>query len=230
MFGRMSFINGDPGRLDDLVDYVSWTVKSTKDRLPGSLGLAMWVDRPNGAALVMTLWADEDAMIESERSAGPLRDDGAAIIDGVSTVERYEALLVDAFRPHRAGNVMRMTRLCADPHDIERHATWTRESVVPVLRRVPGYLSYVVAVHRPTGRAITLATYHDDTDADIAYTATGPTRTAAVSRCITIDTVRHFEVALVGLRPPRLPQQRPISLPAASLSTASLSLPTDVPA
>lgn len=215
MFARMSFVHGEPARLDELVEYVTWTVKPATDLLAGNLGLGMWIDRSSGAALVMSVWTDEPCMIASETAVTQLRDDGAAVMRGIATVERYETMLVDPLSPHRVGNVMRLIRMTCDPHDLQAHVTWTRDNVVPVLRRVPGYLSYVVAAHRATGRLMGMSTYRDGTDADIAYAATAPIRTAAVNRGITIDDVHQYEVALVGIRGarPAIPAQQTIELP-----------------
>lgn len=215
MFGRMSFIHGEPTRLDELVEYVTWTVKPATDLLAGNLGLGMWIDRASGAALVMSVWSDEDSLEASESAVTQLRDDGAAVMRGVATVERYETMLVDALTPHHVGNVMRLVRMSADPRDLEAHTTWSRDNVLPVLRRVPGYLSYVVAGNRATGRAVAMSTYRDGIDADISYAATAPIRTAAVNRGITIDGAQQYEVALVGIRAPSpaIPAPRTIELP-----------------
>ena len=219
MFGRMSFVHGDPARIDELVSFVTWTVKPATDCLAGNLGLGMWVDHSSGAALVMSVWADEESMIASETAVTQLRDDGAAVMRGIATVERYETTLVDAVTAHQVGNVMRMIRMGCEPKDLDEHTRWTRDNVIPVLRRVPGYLSHVVAVHRGSGRAVTLSTYRDGSDADIAYAATAPIRTAAVNRGITIDGVLQYEVALVGIRAGAgaVPEQRTIELPTETL-------------
>jgi hypothetical protein len=215
MFGRMSFVHGDPARIDELVEFVTWTVKPATDCLAGNLGLGMWVDTSSGAGLVMSVWTDEASLIASESAVTQLRDDGAAVMRGIAIVERYETTLVDAVSPHHVGNIMRMIRMSCQPGDLEEHTRWTRDNVVPVLRRVPGYLSNVVAVHRGTGRAVAMSTYRDGSDADIAYAATAPIRTAAVNRGITIDGVQQYEVALVGIRAaaPAIPAPRVIELP-----------------
>ena len=215
MFGRMSFIHGDPERIDELVEFVTWTVKPSTDCLAGNLGLGMWVDRSSGAAMVMSVWSDEESLIASEKAVTRLRDDGAAVMRGIATVERYETALMDAVSPHQVGNVMRMVRMGCEPKDLDEHVRWTRDNVLPVMRRVPGYLSHVVAVHRGSGRAVSMSTYRDGSDADIAYAATAPIRTAAVNRGITIDGVQQYEVALVGIRAlaPSVPGQRTIELP-----------------
>ena len=174
MFGRMSFVHGDPDRIDELVEFVTWTVKPATDCLGGNLGLGMWVDRSSGAALVMSVWTDEASLIASEAAVTQLRDDGAAVMRGIAVVERYETTLIDAVSPHHVGNVMRMIRMSCEPADLEEHTRWTRDNVLPVLRRVPGYLSHAVAVHRGTGRAVSMSTYRDGSDADIAYAATAP--------------------------------------------------------
>src|SRR5690242_17777788 len=103
MFGRMSFIHGEPTRLDELVEYVTWTVKPATDLLAGNLGLGMWIDRSSGAAMVLSVWADEASMVASESAVVQLRDDGAAVMRGIATVERYETFVADALAPHRVG-------------------------------------------------------------------------------------------------------------------------------
>jgi len=219
MFGRMSFVHGDPTRIDELIEFVTWTVKPATDRLAGNLGVGMWVNRSSGAALVMSVWADEASLIASETAVTQLRDDGAAVMRGIAAVERYEATLVDTVMPHQVGNVMRLVRMSCDPRDLDEHTRWTRDNVLPVMRRVPGYLSHVVAVHRSSGRAVSMSTYRDGSDADIAYAATAPIRTAAVNRGITIDDVLQYEVALVGIRADALavPAQRTVVLPEDAL-------------
>lgn len=222
MFARMSFLHGDPARLGELVDYVTWTVKPATDLRAGSRGVAMWVDRESGAALVVSVWSDETSMVASETPATQLRDDGAAVVRGIAIVERYETMLADVSTRPEVGNVMRLIRMSADPRDIDANVTWSRDSIVPVLRRVPGYLSYVVAASRGTGRAVSMSTYRDAGDAEIAYAATAPMRAAAVSRGITIDGVHTYEVALAGIRPgvATMPARIPVATRA----------PTPVPA
>ena len=317
MFGRMSFVHGEPTRIDELIEFVTWTVKPATDRLAGNLGLGMWVNRSSGAALVMSVWSDEASLIASETAVTQLRDDGAAVMRGIATVERYETTLVDAVMPHKVGNVMRLVRMSCDPQDLDDHTRWTRDNVLPVMRRVPGYISPVVAVHRGsgaalvmsvwsdeaslvasesavaqlrddgaavmkgmatveryetalvdavgphrlgnvtrlvrmscdraaldehlrwtrdnvvpilrrvpgyishavaldrgTGRAVSMSTYADGSDADIAYAATAPIRTAAANRGITILDLLQYEVALVGIRAVGMPVQRTIELPS----------------
>src|SRR3954453_12666287 len=99
MFGRMSFVHGEPARIDELVEFVTWTVKPDTDSLARNLGLGFGVDRASGAALVMSVWTDEASLIASETAVTRLRDDGAAVMRGIATVERYETTLVDAVSP-----------------------------------------------------------------------------------------------------------------------------------
>lgn len=214
MFARMSFVHGEPARIDELIEFVTWTVKPATDRLAGNLGLGMWVNRGSGAALVMSVWSDEASLVASESAVAQLRDDGAAVMKGMATVERYETALVDAVGPHRLGNVTRLVRMSCDRAALDEHLRWTRDNVVPILRRVPGYISHAVALDRGTGRAVSMSTYADGSDADIAYAATAPIRTAAANRGITILDLLQYEVALVGIRAVGMPVQRTIELPS----------------
>lgn len=214
MFGRLSYGTGDPGRIDDLITYVRTVVKPATDQLEGNHGLGMWVNRTTGDALVITVWDDEATLRASEQAVLKLRDDAAGIIGGTATVERYETLLVDAVEPHHPGYVARLLRMKGDPSALEADAQWAREEVVPTMRAVPGYVSYVVSVDRATGAAIAMSTYRDGESAHKALAATAPLRDALGARGITVDSMLDYEVAIVGIRAPMadVPPQRAIDL------------------
>jgi hypothetical protein len=218
MFSRMSFVAGDATRLDDLVTYVRTVVKPATDELPGNHGLGMWINRDTGEALVMAAWRDEASMIASESAVLKLRDDGAGVIGGAATVERYELMMVDATEPHQVGNMLRLTHLSCPPSHLADNLTWASDAILPQLQAMPGYLSYAVFADRNTGAMVAGATYRDRASAVNAFAASAAVREGAVERGMTIEDVRHFEVAIVGIRAAAttIPAQRTIDLSAAS--------------
>lgn len=214
MFGRMSFLSGDPARIDDVIAYAHDTVKPATDPLPGNLGLGAWVNRESGDVLVMTVWQDEATLLASDDAVLQLREDAAQMIAGTASVERYEAALIDSTVPHQVGFVMRMIRMTADPGRVDDNLAWAREHVVPIAKAQPGYISYVATVDRRSGDVAAMTTYRDHASADAALTATQPMRDAAVGRGITIRDVRDYDVAIVGIRAPmsNIPAQPTVDL------------------
>lgn len=220
MFARLSYLHGTPAAIDDLIAFTEQEVKPATDRLIGNLGLGMWVNRSTGDALVATAWADDATMRASEPAVTSFRTDAAAVMRGVASVERYQIVHVDTVQPNLVGDVLRVVRMHCDPAALDTHVAWSRQ-VLPALRSIPGYRSYVVATDRHSGAVLGLSTYSDGIAADVAFAATAPQRTAAVNRGISIEAVTTYEVAIVGIRPPlpqpaagSAPRQRAIQLPA----------------
>ena len=214
MFGRMSFLQGDPGRLDDLIAYARTVVKPATDQLAGNCGLGMWVNFETGDAMVLTAWQDEACLDASELAVEKLRDEAAGIIGGdPATVERYETLLVDATMPHQVGFGMRLVRMRSDPVQLDANTEWVRTTVLPQLQTFPGYVSYVASANRSTGDVVTMATYQDYASTVASFAGTAGIRAAATERGVSIRDITNYEVAIVGIRAP-IPQQRVIDLTA----------------
>lgn len=215
MFGRMSYLRGEPARIDELVDFVHWTVKPATDLLAGNLGLGMWVDRASGEALVTTVWTDAEAMSASELAATGLREEAAAVLQGDAMVERAQTLFVDADDAAQVGDVMQLLRIQGDTDGLQREAERLHAQFLPVLQQIPGYKSFVVAANARTRRLVTMTTFRQRVSCDVAVAATEPVRTAAVNRGARIDSITRYEVAIVGIRAPiPLPGQRHVRLPA----------------
>lgn len=218
MFARSSYLHGDADHIDELVEFVATEVKPATDRLIGNLGLAMWVNRSTGDAMVTTAWADDATMRASESAVTTLRAEGASLLRGKASVERHEILHVDAAAPDEVGDITRIVRMHCEPTTLDAHSSWSKQ-VLPAFRAVPGYRSYVVAADRSSGAVLGISTYADGVAADVAFSATTPQRTAAVNRGISILEVTTYEVAIVGIRGPqpttaKAPQQRAVELPS----------------
>lgn len=222
MFTRMSFLSGDPSRIDDVVAYAHDTVKPATDRLAGNLGLGAWINRESGDVMVMTVWQDEASLQASEDAVLQLREDAAEMIGGTASVERFETLLVDPTIPHQIGFAMRMLRIRPDPGRIEDNRSWALENVLPVARAQPGYVSYVVAGNRRTGEIASMQTYRDKASAAAALTAMQPIRDAGRGCGLDIYDIRDYEVAIVGIRAPMpsIPVQTTVDLTADQTEAA----------
>ncbi|MFC5804429.1 hypothetical protein [Streptomyces formicae] len=91
MFVRLSTYQGSPVPAEgDLSASSEAVVKQVQD-VPGFVGVYYLVDRASGKAVSLTLWEDEQAMLDSEERAGQIREETARR-EGqrIVSVERYE--------------------------------------------------------------------------------------------------------------------------------------------
>jgi hypothetical protein len=200
MIGRFSFLQGDPARIDEGVAYVRDSVLPTIDALPGSHGLGMWVNRVTGEALVISVWEDAQSLAASEEVAGGARAEAAARVNGQVSVQRLEAVIVDQARGNEVGEPMRLLRLKSNPGQAAENTAWATEKVLPEIRDLPGYVSYVLAIDQATGEAAAMSSYATQADADSSLAATAWIRDACAERGIDITALTTYEVAIVGIR------------------------------
>jgi heme-degrading monooxygenase HmoA len=90
---RVSTYSFDPSRADDLVAAFERGIGAIEDE-EGMEGAYLLVDRANGKAITMTLWASEDALMASAPSADQARTDAAQGAGAsIDSVEAYEVAL-----------------------------------------------------------------------------------------------------------------------------------------
>ncbi|MBV9870608.1 MAG: hypothetical protein JO214_08295 [Frankiaceae bacterium] len=210
----MSFVHGDPARVDDLIMYVRTVVKPAIDKLAGSQGLGMWVNRQTGECLVTSVWDTEAMMLASERDVERLRDAAAGIIGSTAIVERGEAVLLDEMGPNWVGNIMRLSMMRCEPAELDTHLEWAREHMLPTLRTLTGYRGHVIAIDRAAGLMMAHTTFTDRRCAAVALEATASLRESASARGLMLDNMVDYEIAIVGIRTPtaHLPAQRTVDL------------------
>ena len=90
MHARMSRFKGDPGQMDE-------AIKSYRDALSqfaaidGNRGAFMFIDRDSGAAVGITLWEDEDAIVAARERANELRQQASEQVSAeIVSVEEFE--------------------------------------------------------------------------------------------------------------------------------------------
>jgi heme-degrading monooxygenase HmoA len=94
MFARVSRYRGDPGQIDEGLNYARESILPRVQQVDGFEGVYYFVDRESGKALTVTLWESEEAMRASEEEANRLRSESAeAATATVEDVERYEVAI-----------------------------------------------------------------------------------------------------------------------------------------
>ena len=87
MVARTSSWTGSPEALEKWSEHVASKVSGFVAGLPGNAGAAFFIDRDSGTALTLTLWDNEEAAAETDKSAEQSR---ASTVDatGVELVAR----------------------------------------------------------------------------------------------------------------------------------------------
>jgi heme-degrading monooxygenase HmoA len=94
VFARVSTYQGDPGQIDEGLDFARENILPRVQQVDGCEGIYYFVDRQSGKALSITLWESEEAMRASEEEADRLRGESAEAADAtVEGVERYEVAI-----------------------------------------------------------------------------------------------------------------------------------------
>jgi hypothetical protein len=94
VFARVSTYRGDPGQVDQGLDYARENILPRIQEVDGCEGIYYLVDRESGKALSITFWESEEAMRASEEEADRLRGESAEAADAtVEDVERYEVAI-----------------------------------------------------------------------------------------------------------------------------------------
>jgi heme-degrading monooxygenase HmoA len=98
VYGRLTIIDGDPGRLDLLPEPQEATIPN---EMPGLRALYCLIDRETGRGASLSIWDSREAMEASEDRAGQQRLQAAETGGGnVVSIERME--VVNALTQPRA--------------------------------------------------------------------------------------------------------------------------------
>ena len=94
MFARVSTYQGDPGQIDEGLNYARENILPRVQQVDGFEGVYYLVDRESGKALTITLWESEEALRASEEEANRLRSESAESASAtIESVERYEVVI-----------------------------------------------------------------------------------------------------------------------------------------
>ena len=95
MYARTTTVRGDPGAVDEGIEYVRDAIWPMLQNMSGCVGMSMLADRQAGRCIVTAAWATDEAMRASAVAVGELRDRAAEVMraDGMDVAEWEIALL-----------------------------------------------------------------------------------------------------------------------------------------
>lgn len=203
MFIRATTITADPSRVDELISFATDEVAPVCDRLRGSLGLSMFVDRKTGTCTISTAWQTEEDRDASDEALRPLRARAAELMGATPAVELLEMVVLDRRRPARPGFWSRMTRVSIDPGHLDDAIDAYGATTLPALELLDGFCSAALLVDRTKGSGVSTVVFDSKAALEASRLAADEIRrTSAAKAGAQIVDVRESEIVLAGIRAP----------------------------
>src|SRR5205823_6476587 len=112
------------------------------------------VDRPTGAALSLTYWQDEASLRGSEEMATAARAQVMQRGAQVAEVERYELVTHERIGAPHANVFVRINDVHGSVERVDDAIDFSRQQVLPALKRERGWQGMQVLVNRQNGRSL----------------------------------------------------------------------------
>jgi hypothetical protein len=160
MYARTTTVRGDPGAVDEGIEYVRDAIWPMLQNMSGCVGMSMLADRQAGCCIVTAAWATEEAMRASAASVRDSRSKAAEVLRA-DTVDVQEWEIAALHRVHPAGDgaCARVIWTEADPAALDGMVDAFRMSLLPRMEEIPGFCSVSLMIDRNTGRGTAAVTY-----------------------------------------------------------------------
>lgn len=203
MHARLTMVDGDPDRVDDLVAFVESNVRPLVDVQPGSRGMALFVDRASGSGGVSAFFDSAEAMAASAAAVQGVRDKAVELIAGTATVETFEVPVFNRLVTPGPGAWVRMVRTHTDDlSTVDAAVEQFKTTTMPALVAVPGLCSVLLFVDRDTGNAATGTVWADSSALEASREATSGIRSDTLARTgLTLTSVQEYELVFTSAQP-----------------------------
>lgn len=203
VYARVTTVDGDAGRIDEVIAFVKDTVQPLLEQQPGSRGLAMFVNRDKGRVVVTTAWATAPARAASDAALAPVRGEAGRILGGQARPEEFDLAVLERLRPAEPGFWSRATRLSVPKDRLDEAIAGFRNSVLPGLRGQVGFCGGVLLVDRSTGTALGSTTWDSRAALEASRQAADQLRAGtADSSGATVVEVVESEIVIAAIAPP----------------------------
>jgi heme-degrading monooxygenase HmoA len=206
MYARTTTVRGDPGAVDEGIEYVRDAVWPMLQHMSGCVGMSMLADREAGRCIITAAWATEEAMQASAESVRDSRSKAAEVLRA-DTVDVEEWEIAALHRVHAAGPdaCARVIWIEADRESMDSMVDAFRMSMLPRLEELPGFCSVSLMVNRMTGRGSCAVTY-ESRDAMVRARTMGAQLRKDFSSATNapVTEVAEFDLAVAHLRVPEM--------------------------
>ncbi len=190
MHVRMNMLAGDPSRLDEATRYLERSVRPHVEAQPGNRGIAVLTNADLGVCVIASYWDTADAMAASEQAVEVPRKELTELIRGTVAVEHFEAaIFVRRSRPPTGAGV-RLTRIDADPANLDAAIAEFRNTGVPAAMQMPGICSMQFLADRETGHCVVVTAWQDPA-------ALAASRSSVAALRTDLAAVTHTQVRMV---------------------------------
>ena len=166
----------------------------------GYRGLTASGDRTTGRVTVLSMWDTAADLDASESSAEKARSDAMKVMGGHARVERYEQTVWETGgTPPSPGARLHIRHISMDPALVEGNLAYFRQSVLPQLKAMPGFVGVRQLIDRSTGEGRVGTLWADDDTLEASLRRSEERRAAAAERGIRFGEQEIFEVLFASM-------------------------------
>ena len=205
MFARSTTIMGNPEALDSGIAYVRDDVMPALLMMDGCIGLSMLADRESGQCIVTSAWDSGESMWASDLNLRPMRERAGEMLGGQPQVEEWEVAVMHRDHMTHEGSCCRVAWMRANETDVARGIDIYRDSLLPMIERMPGFCSASLMVNRDMQRACSTTTFDSREAMEESRDQGWAIRDAGVREAgVDVLDVAEYDLCLAHLRLPEL--------------------------
>jgi heme-degrading monooxygenase HmoA len=199
VYARSITIHGKPANIDAGISFIQDEVRPMIDRIEGSRGLSLLVDRATGHCIVTSSWESEETMHASDAALRPVRDRGRDVFGGTMEIDEWEIALM-----HRSqhGECCRVSWVQGD---LDALGEAFRMGVLPDLEQTDGFCGASLMVNRSTGLGCATTVWATRAAMEASRSAADEMRSRAADEARgDIADVHEFDLAYAHLHVPEM--------------------------
>jgi heme-degrading monooxygenase HmoA len=153
MYGRLTRIEGTPAQIEEGVKSFEQNVARTAREIPGNQGIVLMVNAPEGKALGITYWADENALKASGDAMKKVRESSTQTAGTrIASIDTGEVLSMERAGEPKAHTFVRLNTLQGKPEQIGAAQAAYEKDVLPLLKSLQGFRAAIFSANAESGK------------------------------------------------------------------------------
>ena len=200
MYARVTISYSQPGKMDEITQYIRDFIVPAAKQQPGFKGLLTLRDDDSNKGIAITLWETEADMLAGETIGGYYREHLAKVAHLFASAPVREAYEVGIREMQQDGppTSARVLTTTAQLGKMDEGMQIVRDSVLPTARQQPGFKGGLWLLDRSTGKIIAITLW--ETEADLKAGETSgyyQAQIAKVAHVLATQVVREvYEVSV----------------------------------
>jgi heme-degrading monooxygenase HmoA len=180
---RLVRLKNDPANTDAAIKRWTNEIFPLIKKQDGFRGVSLVGNRKTGDGFAVTYWDSERAMQNARTQVRPqaetfLKSTGGKIVDD----DECEVVVQERIQPAKAGVLIRVTTIEADPAKAAEGIAHYKEKVVPVIRAQAGARGALLFVNRKSGRSFSATAWDTEKDLQNSEAAVSALRDEAIKK------------------------------------------------